>query len=249
MMTKNNRRLVAPVTVAALLTLTGATAMRCEPVPVAPACVESGEHVFPWDPNGAACCPGLTAEVIAERDDATGLCVDMDGAMVCLACGDGQCGPGESDCNCPQDCPVPGCVEEGGATFPWDDDDPGCCPGLSAIGAADYDPTTGVCELLVGGALCAACGDGVCGVAETPCTCPQDCSDQCCHDDGGCPYANAPRCVGGYCVEAPPAGRCWTAEDCGEEGRCVDPAICPCPALCEEVLDPFGTCYQPRSSS
>lgn len=73
------------------------------------ACIGEGEHVFPWDPNSPGCCAGLVALEIAELDAATGQCVYMDGALICLACGDGICqGPDENFCNCPEDCPSAG---------------------------------------------------------------------------------------------------------------------------------------------
>ena len=176
MQTRSFSRVLAPLgALVALVALTGATATRCEPLPEQPLCVERGEHVFPWDPNGLACCEGLVATVIAELDETVGACAVTDGALVCLPCGDGVCDEDENLCSCPDDCEDEACLEAGEYTYPWDENDPGCCAGLMAIGVADYDPATGLCEPLIGGAICAPCGDGVCDEMETPCTCPSDC--------------------------------------------------------------------------
>jgi hypothetical protein len=54
---------------------------------------------------GAACCEGLIRiEATQFRDG--GICEPVPPDLkVCTRCGNGQCGPGESPCNCPQDCP------------------------------------------------------------------------------------------------------------------------------------------------
>jgi hypothetical protein len=52
-----------------------------------------------------------------------------------------------------------------------------CCSGLTRIELAALNDG-GVCDLSGIGAakICARCGDGVCGLAETPCNCPVDCT-------------------------------------------------------------------------
>jgi hypothetical protein len=59
----------------------------------------------------ALCCPGLQA--ISQLTPAEGGATDAGTAcleegpaslLVCTACGDGRCGPGENSCNCPADC-------------------------------------------------------------------------------------------------------------------------------------------------
>lgn len=52
------------------------------------------------------CCDGLTAANTTLAPDTDGACVeeDLNPAKVCLACGDGTCGPDENACNCPLDC-------------------------------------------------------------------------------------------------------------------------------------------------
>jgi hypothetical protein len=66
----------------------------------------------------ARCCPGLARTTIVHPGDAVPSSVDglpdgcdegdePGGLGVCIACGDGACGPGENFCNCPADCPRP----------------------------------------------------------------------------------------------------------------------------------------------
>lgn len=163
------------------LSLAGNDRLHCAPVPVEPACVGAGDHVWPWDPNGPDCCEGLVATVITEIDPATGECVALDGAMQCLACGDGTCGDGEDACSCPADCAAD-CVPAGGYVFPWDPSYGVCCPGLHTASTYDIDEN-GECQALVGGAVCIACGDGACGAGEDGCNCAADCAEGC----GGLP--------------------------------------------------------------
>jgi len=60
----------------------------------------------------------------------------------------------------------------------------------------------------------------------------------CCGSDGLCPegsqcaptpYAEFP----GVCVEKVKPGECYSDADCGDFQICIDPAACPCDALCE----------------
>ncbi|GMU03075.1 hypothetical protein KH5H1_71960 [Corallococcus caeni] len=54
---------------------------------------------------GATCCEGLTRIEDTQYRDG-GVCEPVPPDLkVCTRCGNGQCGPGESPCNCPQDCP------------------------------------------------------------------------------------------------------------------------------------------------
>jgi formylglycine-generating enzyme required for sulfatase activity len=92
-----------------------------------------------------------------------------------VVCGDGLCGPGESFCNCVEDCGKEGCA--------------GCCQGTLCLeGVTDEacGKDNATCQLCEAGKTCveqvckAACGDGACAAAsgETCLTCPEDC--------GGC---------------------------------------------------------------
>ena len=69
-------------------------------------CVEEGGS-YTIGPNAAQkCCKGLTS-IGCDRPDGNGNCPTPEtctGATFCTKCGNGQCGPGENKCNCPQDC-------------------------------------------------------------------------------------------------------------------------------------------------
>ncbi|MEA1924632.1 MAG: hypothetical protein U9M95_02070 [Candidatus Altiarchaeota archaeon] len=68
----------------------------------------------------------------------------------------------------------PTCVGEGGfyAVVPGHLD---CCPGLTPI-SCDSPDVEGICHGdCVGAQFCTYCGDGVCGLGENKCNCPQDC--------------------------------------------------------------------------
>jgi hypothetical protein len=91
--------------------------------------------------------------------------------MVCVAGPNGECGPGENECNVPEDCQAADCVEEG-ETVSSDPGAPECCAGLDEVIVADPpdctpDPHVNVC---VDG------GNGECGPGENICNVPEDCS-------------------------------------------------------------------------
>lgn len=53
---------------------------------------------------GGTCC-GAAQPIGCEAPNLLGLCVlPCLGGTVCAQCGDDQCGPGENQCNCPEDC-------------------------------------------------------------------------------------------------------------------------------------------------
>ncbi len=59
----------------------------------------------------------------------------------------------------------------------------GCCEGLTTVSSrliVDPIREAGICEAPLD-AVCARCGDGICGIAEDICNCPSDCHDL----DGG----------------------------------------------------------------
>ena len=76
-------------------------------------CVPEGESFMGSD---LICCPGLTAAPDCEEvalpcpdptsPDCSDYACDCPKCLcfVCVACGDGLCGPGENKCNCPNDC-------------------------------------------------------------------------------------------------------------------------------------------------
>jgi hypothetical protein len=64
------------------------------------ACIQEGEFK---NENKTSCCGGLK-EDIPYKELKDGICVERAAQSVCIACGDGKCGSGESACNCPADC-------------------------------------------------------------------------------------------------------------------------------------------------
>ena len=67
-------------------------------------CAGEGENTL-TSAGSRPCCSGLTAGLIYLKNDE---CVPVPGGGgggICIKCGNGQCGPGENKCNCPQDCP------------------------------------------------------------------------------------------------------------------------------------------------
>jgi hypothetical protein len=68
-----------------------------------PECVPAGGEI-PLDNPELQCCQGLFASECS-RPTAAGACEMCPGGVsVCVNCGDGQCGEGESRCNCAIDC-------------------------------------------------------------------------------------------------------------------------------------------------
>lgn len=78
----------------------------------------------------------------------------------------------------PTPTPTPSCIPEGeikqiylGA--------PDCCPGLTPIPNYTFDEQM-LCQLLLGGEVCAYCPNGVCGPGENECNCFDDCGGPTC---------------------------------------------------------------------
>ncbi|WP_437734358.1 hypothetical protein [Sorangium sp. So ce1335] len=66
----------------------------------------SGEGAMASGKSFTACCPELSRIPAMDRID--GQCViTAPDAHLCAKCGDGACGAGENDCNCPSDCHAP----------------------------------------------------------------------------------------------------------------------------------------------
>ncbi len=112
------------------------------------ACVPEGEGFTTFDPWVGGCCEGLTAIVQADYDPATGMCMMVGNAFTCTHCGDGECGPGESLCNCEADC----------------DGSSSACKALDPFG---YGP----CDMVIGYAW-----DGAGCEVFSGCGCGQDCA-------------------------------------------------------------------------
>lgn len=197
-----------------------ATAFCCMPWP----CIPEGSSFENAETTDGICCEGLSPiPQCSINPDGQCLCKNCP-CYTCVKCGDGTCGPGESTCNCPGDCPplvLNPCTEAGGVCaepcpdywmpvdlggcngtnfccYPESVDciqeglpgtgmpgDPECCEGLSPIPEAGLDPETEECLVLPGGIVCTHCGDGVCGMGEAICNCPQDCTPNECELEGG----------------------------------------------------------------
>ena len=108
-------------------------------------CVAEGE-VIPPGPPWAECCSGL-APLIDLTISIVGACVDpiplaccygCDATVllqeVCVKCGNGICGPGETYCNCPDDCFCHPDVDGDGVLNEMDN-----CPTLANPSTAEYD--------------------------------------------------------------------------------------------------------------
>ena len=121
-------------------------------------------------PDALECCAGLV-RVPASDANGVGECVEEAGGYLCTHCGDDNCGPGENNCNCPNDCEPVACVAAGESLA---DPNQRCCAGLFAIDCQVQDDN-GICMLCDGGSICTNCGDGVCGEGENTCNCAVDC--------------------------------------------------------------------------
>jgi hypothetical protein len=98
---KTQRVVLGATLIAALMT----ACTHDEPPPDGPydGCIQEGEEMNAKIP-GAACCEGLTRIEDTQYRDG-GICEPVPPDLkICTRCGNGQCGPGESPCNCPADC-------------------------------------------------------------------------------------------------------------------------------------------------
>ena len=225
---------------ALIVVLGGPNEPRCQPVPVETGCLLAGE-TYPVVPDAPGCCAGLAGSAMYELS-AAGTCLPLDGAGVCIDCGDGRCGPGEDVCNCPEDCDPTGCVAAGG-TVPVVPDAPSCCDGLEQV--AQYDVVNGSCLALPGAMVCVLCGDDHCGPGEDACSCPADCDPPAgCVAEGGS-FAVVPDalpCCDGLvpvgCGAPTGAGTCAPCVGASYCARCGDGLcgpgenICRCPDDC-----------------
>jgi len=68
-------------------------------------CVVQGGTVGVY-PGAPECCEGLEKSVIShiKYENKRGYCDSLDGASVCINCGNSKCEEGENVCNCPADC-------------------------------------------------------------------------------------------------------------------------------------------------
>ncbi|MBM4394411.1 MAG: hypothetical protein FJ087_01820 [Deltaproteobacteria bacterium] len=139
----------------------------------APDCAVEGESVPVVPGRGKECCEGLV-KVPCDKPNADGECMECDGAGVCTACGDDQCGKGENHCNCAADCANQECLGIGGKFTDFDTEGK-CCAGLAP--KSDCHPIDGGCSCPKCPCyVCLDCGDDFCDPErENPCNCPEDC--------------------------------------------------------------------------
>lgn len=139
-------------------------------------CVPEGDQYVEFEEPDAECCEGLVPRALSGPVD--GECVVIPcGCFVCVSCPDGECGPGEDICICPEDCGGGQCVPEGEEYNELDDPDAQCCEGLEPVVAAMEMPD-GLCSApRCPCFVCVSCGDGLCGLGENVCNCHQDCEN------------------------------------------------------------------------
>jgi hypothetical protein len=130
-----------------------------------------------------SCCVGLIKISTATFNPSVGGngCeggVNNPGNFICAYCGNGVCGKGENQCNCPTDCTP--CIKEGELIYK----NQTCCAGFSQISLTMLGndnhcyPSVNNPEMI---GICTKCGDGFCDNAklngENQCNCPQDCGN------------------------------------------------------------------------
>jgi hypothetical protein len=191
--------------------------------------------IFPYDELGKH--PDLPAHTAMANQLTTHV-------QALLDCGNGQCGPGEDACNCPEDCGAP-TASETNCSDGKDDDCDGdrdcfdtecigdaACPGFCGNGLCDphedCSSCPGDCPVKTKGPPNSlyCCGDGICEGHETyyPDICPIDCEGTYC-GDGNCDTyedsSNCPQDCGGggsYCGDGncdPGEDQCNCSDDCG----------------------------------
>lgn len=147
-------------------------------------CVEEGQMISTIGIEASGyndCCGDLVlTESFRLIDNECVLDTDV---AICIDCPNDICGPGENECNCPEDCEGD-CVGEGEYIDTILEDSFECCLGLVKTmvsppmdencvaiipeGSPGYEP----------GWACLACGDGNCiSEYENKCNCPEDCLD------------------------------------------------------------------------
>jgi len=152
----------------------------CDGSNISVGCVKEGEKgsMFDGDPNNDVCCD----ELVKVRDAypynyPNGGCSISKSGFVCTKCGNGECGEGENECNCPEDCEE--CRdEEYGCTLEFLP----CCNGLKEVPLAFEE--NGQCIAASCGSICRPCGNGICDENENKCNCPEDCEEKCVGEGG-----------------------------------------------------------------
>lgn len=136
-------------------------------------CAKEGESFSAS--GGKQCCEGLAG--LPYADDGYKCPPNADCAFtegVCANCGNGECGIGESEYNCPQDCIATVCIADDGHDY-LSDGKNRCCPGFTRVTKPGYGPGEYFsCEKDMGGA---DCGNGSCENGETVANCVADCDN------------------------------------------------------------------------
>jgi hypothetical protein len=214
-------------------------------------CHAQGGKFEDMNPEGK-CCPGLKPVQDQFYDTVAQMCLNYRcPCFVCINCGDGVCDEGENQCTCPDDCPA--CLQEGKGFEDFNTEGK-CCGSLVPVPDASYNDVTGECEASRCPCfVCTACGDGVCGLAENQCNCPEDCLDSCVGEgqgfedfniEGKCCDGLVPvpemtlntewlECEGTRCP-------CFVCTSCGDDlcGSGENP--CNCPEDCAEKCGGFA---------
>ena len=201
--------------------LSGCGDMEICCVPIEIPCVPEGKGFESFETDGV-CCPGLVPVDDCFYEDGGCACPNCP-CFVCTACGNGQCGPGENVCNCPEDCDGSGpndCLEGGGVC----EDE--CPPGWGPVYLAGCSD----------GEVCCLPEDDCLPAGETVSVGPD--SKDCCpglskigifeiDDNGECVML-----IGGM-----------VCSDCGN-GYCEEwESICSCPEDCPGTPPPPLDCY------
>ncbi len=226
----------------------GRSGMCC--LPEGGDCVEEGGSI-PVVPDAPECCPGLEAVGCARPVE--GVCEPCVGAVVCVRCGDGQCGEGENVCNCPDDCPAEppmGPCDDGGPVFC--EIEPRACEPGSILAARNG------CWACVNPATCLPWGEAEC---RDDSDCPDgetcdECGSSSCPACDDCVPACAPRELRWYLTCGDPVCRGHIPEDglrlcdeeaagqaCGEaDDRCDPVDGCNARLVCTDTDPRQGPC-------
>ncbi|MFA6376140.1 MAG: hypothetical protein WCX69_01930 [Candidatus Paceibacterota bacterium] len=133
-------------------------------------CISEGKP-FPNSESYKQCCAGLTKVKYLKPGTSCGGGAACYTGYVCVNCGNGICGSGESAENCAADCGNLACSKEGQII---DGQDPACCSGLTSVSGCN---ASGDCPY-GDKSICAYCGNGVCGLGENKYNCGQDCTSK-----------------------------------------------------------------------
>ncbi len=202
-------------------------------------CVKEGEYrpqPFELEEFGVYegvndCCGGLVPRSLNFVKDSDKCPPAAGGSSICINCGDGVCGTGESYCKCPEDCeePVVGeCLEEGESypIYPGYEGPTECCDDLSKI--PSYSPFEGECLLKVGSSgVCTNCGDWSCGIGEDPCNCPKDCERTISSEEECIGYGGVWGKVGISPTESCIIPMSDAGESCTDNDQCLGDCIIP----------------------